>query len=145
VAFDGYLKVQPEKVEALRVLRSEFGIEEGGGRGGAPPDSLRSAYEERLAEIDQRWPRSTVRDFVDHIEYAVDIVGIEHVGISSDFDGGGGIDGWDDASETANVTAELIRRGYSDDQIAQLWGGNLLRVWSEAEQIALGEGAATER
>ena len=68
-------------------------------------------------------------DFVDHIDYAVKLIGIDHVGISSDFDGGGGIDGWRDASETMNVTAELIRRGYSEADIRRLWGGNTLRVW----------------
>jgi len=58
------------------------------------------------------------------------------VGISSDFDGGGGITGWRDASETFNVTLELVRRGYSEDDIRKLWGGNLLRVWREVERVA---------
>jgi membrane dipeptidase len=66
----------------------------------------------------------------------VNLIGIDHVGISSDFDGGGGIAGWDDASETFNVTLELIRRDYSEEDIAKLWGENLLRVLSEAEQVA---------
>jgi membrane dipeptidase len=60
-------------------------------------------------------------------------VGIDHVGIASDFGGGGGIDGWEDASETANVTRELLKRGYSEADIAKLWGGNLLRVWRAVE------------
>ena len=77
-----------------------------------------------------------VADLVDHIDHAVGLIGIDHVGISSDFDGGGGIDGWRDASETFNVTLELVRRGYSEDAIAKLWGGNLLRVWRENERIA---------
>jgi membrane dipeptidase len=64
------------------------------------------------------------------------LIGIDHVGISSDFDGGGGITGWDDASETFNVTLELVRRGYSEQDIAKLWGENLLRVMSEVEQVA---------
>lgn len=90
----------------------------------------------RMAELDERWPRATVADFVDHIDHAVDLIGIEHVGISSDFDGGGGVVGWNDASETFNVTAELVRRGYTEDEIAKLWGGNLLRVWREVERVA---------
>ena len=89
-----------------------------------------------MAEIDEQWPGATVSDFVDHIDYAVNLIGIDHVGISSDFDGGGGIIGWNDASETANVTAELVRHGYTEAEIAQLWGGNLLRVWREVERIA---------
>lgn len=77
-----------------------------------------------------------VQDFVDHIDYLVEKIGIEHVGISSDFDGGGGIDGWSDASETFNVTLELVKRGYTEDEIAMLWSGNLLRVLDEVEAVA---------
>lgn len=78
----------------------------------------------------------SVSDFVDHIDYLVGKMGIDHVGISSDFDGGGGIEGWSNASETFNVTLELVRRGYSEEDIAQLWSGNLLRVLDEVERIA---------
>ena len=83
-----------------------------------------------------RPPRATVRDLVDHIDYAVRLIGIDHVGISSDFDGGGGIEGWADASETPNVTIELVRRGYTEAQVAQLWSGNLLRVMTAVERAA---------
>ena len=75
-------------------------------------------------------------DFMDHIDYMVDKIGIEHVGISSDFDGGGGIVGWKDASETMNVTAALRERGYSESEIEKLWGANLLRVLDEVQAIA---------
>ena len=77
-----------------------------------------------------------VSDFVDHIDYLVEKVGIDQVGISSDFDGGGGIDGWDDASESFNVTLELVKRGYTEKEIAKLWGENLLRVLDEVEAVA---------
>ena len=77
-----------------------------------------------------------VSDLVDHIDYMVKKIGIEHVGISSDFDGGGGIYGWEDASETFNVTLELVKRGYTEKQIALLWGGNLMRVLDEVQEIA---------
>ena len=83
-------------------------------------------------------------DLVDHIDYAVDLIGIDHVGISSDFDGGGGVDGWADASETLNVTIELVRRGYDEEKIRKLWGGNLLRVWRETEKVAAQLQAAGE-
>ena len=63
-------------------------------------------------------------------------IGVNHVGISSDFDGGGGVDGWQDASETHNVTSELRNRGYSEAEIAKLWGGNLMRVLDEVQNIA---------
>jgi membrane dipeptidase len=87
-----------------------------------------------MGEIDQKYPappRATVKDFVDHIDYAVKLIGIDHVGISSDFDGGGGVEGWSDASETFNVTLELVRRGYTEEQIGKIWSGNLLRVMEE--------------
>ena len=77
-----------------------------------------------------------VQDLVDHIDYMVSLIGIEHVGISSDFDGGGGIEGWSDASETFNVTLELVKRGYTEDEIEKLWGGNLLRVLDEVQLYA---------
>ena len=77
-----------------------------------------------------------VADFVDHIDYMVDKIGIEYVGISSDFDGGGGIVGWNDASETFNVTLELVKRGYTEEQIGKLWSGNLLRVLDDVQAVA---------
>ena len=77
-----------------------------------------------------------VSDFVDHIDYMVKLIGIDYVGISSDFDGGGGIEGWNDASETFNVTLELVERGYTEEDIAKLWGGNLMRVLDQVQEIA---------
>jgi membrane dipeptidase len=118
----------------------------GGGGGGAaanPADALsperRAEYDKRLAVVNEKWPaatRATVKDFVDHIDYAVKLIGIDHVGISSDFDGGGGVTGWNSAAETFNVTLELVRRGYTEEQIAKIWSGNLLRVWGEVEKVA---------
>ncbi|MEZ4810969.1 MAG: membrane dipeptidase [Allomuricauda sp.] len=81
-------------------------------------------------------PAVNVSDFVDHIDYMVKLIGVDHVGISSDFDGGGGIEGWSDASETFNVTLELVKRGYTEEEIAKLWGGNLLRVLDEVQAVA---------
>ena len=83
----------------------------------------------------------TVADYVDHLDYAVKRIGLGHVGISSDFDGGGGFSGWHDAGESANLTAELVRRGYDAAEIAQLWGGNFLRLLREAEAFAGGTAA----
>ena len=107
---------------------------------GQQPEELGAEpYEDyigRMEALDDRYPAATVSDFVDHIDYAVGLIGIDHVGISSDFDGGGGISGWNHAGETLNVTVELIRRGYSEAEIAKLWGGNLLRVLREVESVA---------
>jgi len=115
----------------------------GGGRGDAALDALsperRADYEKQMAEIDAKYPpasRANVKDFVNHIDYAVKLIGVDHVGISSDFDGGGGIDGWNSAAEAFNVTLELVRRGYNEEQIGKMWSGNLLRVWGEVEKVS---------
>ncbi|MCW5909542.1 MAG: dipeptidase [Cyclobacteriaceae bacterium] len=87
-------------------------------------------------EVNPVAPPVNVADFVDHIDYLVKKIGIDHVGISSDFDGGGGVEGWNDASETFNVTLELVRRGYTEAQISKLWSGNLLRALDEVQAVA---------
>jgi len=162
VAFANYVKTPdtPERAAALTALRKEFGLPantplggrgrggragRGGGRGAAQ-GALAQLGEERRAQLDKRveevnvkfppLPRATVKDFVDHIDYIVKKIGIDHVGISSDFDGGGGIDGWDNASETFNVTLELVRRGYTEEEIGKIWSGNLLRVMEQVAKIA---------
>ena len=89
-----------------------------------------------MRRIDAAFPLPTLDDYVAQIRHMVDVAGIDHVGLASDFDGGGGIDGWRDASQTRNVTEALRRAGFSDADIAKLWGGNLLRVWSEVERHA---------
>jgi len=78
----------------------------------------------------------TVKDYVDHVDYAVNRIGLAHVGISSDFDGGGGFSGWKDISQSEHMTTELQARGYDRKAIAALWGGNFLRVLRRAEEIA---------
>jgi membrane dipeptidase len=93
-------------------------------------------YGSLLEAIDRRYPRASVHDLVDHIDYVVQLIGIDHVGIGSDFYAGGGaavggLSGWMDASESPNITRELLRRGYSEADIAKIWGQNLMRVWSD--------------
>jgi membrane dipeptidase len=136
VAVGGFVKEDPpEKEAAIAALRQEMGLGEGYAGWRTMSDEQRAQFRARMREIEERWP-ITVADFVDHIDHAVQLIGIDHVGISSDFDGGGGVQGWDDASETFNVTLELVRRGYSEEEIRKLWGGNLLRVWREVERVA---------
>ncbi|MCH1385703.1 MAG: dipeptidase, partial [Flavobacteriaceae bacterium] len=89
-----------------------------------------------LEKANQQTPPVNVSDFVDHIDYIKNKIGVDHVGISSDFDGGGGIDGWQDASQTFNVTLELVKRGYSEEEIEKIWSGNLLRVLDEVTEVA---------
>lgn len=88
------------------------------------------------SEVNVNTPPVSVADFADHIDYMVELIGIEHVGISSDFDGGGGVYNWMDASETFNVTHELVKRGYTEEEIEMLWSGNLLRVLDEVQAVA---------
>ncbi len=133
VAFDGYVMVaSKEKQAAIQELRDNAPFESWAT---ATPEQ-RDAYREARAKVNDEYPGATVEDFVNHIDYAVELIGIDHVGISSDFDGGGGVTGWRDASETFNVTLELVRRGYSEAEIKKLWGGNLLRVWRDVERVA---------
>jgi membrane dipeptidase len=152
VAYHGFVKTttadSPERVAALAEARKQHDLPDPyklsqRARAQAAlkklPAGQRTEYENKLAEIDQRLPGdppATVKDFVDHIDYAVKLIGIDHIGISSDFDGGGGVTGWNDAAETFNVTLELVHRGYSEKQIGKLWSGNLLRVMDEVQQIA---------
>jgi len=138
----------PERAAALAAARKEHNLPEPTGPG--QPARFQAAlkklsadgraeYEKQLAEIDKQHPGdppANLKDFVDHIDYAVRLIGIDHVGIASDFDGGGGVIGWNDASETFNVTLELVRRGYTEQQIEKLWGGNLLRVMDAVQRIA---------
>ena len=143
-ALSSFVKVDSEERKAaVAALRKEFGIIGFGERpdGVADPDYERrmASFRSKLKELDGKpapLGKANVQDFVNHIDYAVKLIGIDHVGISSDFDGGGGINDWNDASETVNVTIELVKRGYTEEQIAKLWGQNLLRVWREVEKVA---------
>lgn len=138
-----FIKVDPPGVmEAYFALLEEFELGDGGEAGELTPER-RAEFEARLAEQDKHWALATVGHFVDHIDYAVGLVGVNHVGIGSDFSGAGGgagVSGWSDASETVNVTAELLRRGYTEEEIRKIWGGNLLRVWREVRRLAGGGG-----
>lgn len=130
VAFRSYVaSLHPEVAAGQASLRERFLP-----RGWSEASSEeREQYVLELNELRRQFPDVTLAQFVDHIDYAVDLIGIEHVGIASDFDGGGGVEGWDDATETINVTWELMRRGYSEEQIRALWGGNVLRVLRDNE------------
>ncbi|MEL7486049.1 MAG: dipeptidase [Pseudomonadota bacterium] len=136
VALDVYIKpLNEEQLAFIEALQKEMTLETPEARAKALPSVLK-LYQSRLEE---RWdiePRASVSDFVDHIDHAVKVAGIDHVGIASDFDGGGGIVGWNDATETLNVTRELVKRGYTEEEIAKIWGGNLLRVLRAVEKEA---------
>lgn len=155
VAFRGY--VHKQKSELRQKLSAEISRELAAKEGFTIldradvvklPETERAAYMTKIQAfraksrpvintmLKDKAPDVNVKDFVDHIDYLVRKIGIDHVGISSDFDGGGGVEGWDDASETFNVTLELVRRGYTKKQIEKLWSGNLLRVLDEVQKVA---------
>ncbi len=134
-AYSYFLKADPDREAAEEALEAEVAAQAGDAEFGDKHELL-PAYLEGVARIEREHPRATLDDYLDHIEHAVAVAGIDHVGLSSDFDGGGGIIGWIDASETANVTEGLRGRGFNEDEIAKLWGGNLLRVWREVEEVA---------
>ena len=135
VALRGFVRTDPPgKTQATSDLMAEYGISSRGEMRSLGEDD-QAALRSRMMDISAEFP-VTVGDFVDHIDHAVEVMGLDHVAISSDFDGGGGVDGWDSAAETLNVTVELVRRGYTEDQIAQLWSGNTLRILREAERVA---------
>ena len=128
VALGAYVKLPTAEQQAARdALDKEYGDRN------TWDQAKRDAYMVRRAAITAMAPEANISDFADHIDHAVKIAGIDHVGISSDFDGGGGIVGWKDASETANLTAEMLKRGYSEEDVAKIWGGNLLRVMEAVE------------
>lgn len=133
VAFRSYVaELDPGLAAGIAVLRQQY-LAKGWAE---TSEADRNAYNDAVQQLRAQHPDVTLAQFADHIDYAVKRIGIEHVGIASDFDGGGGVQGWDDASETLNVTWELMRRGYTKEQIQALWGGNVLRILRKAEQVA---------
>ena len=132
-AYPAYVRMpDPEKKKAIDDLDEQMGFTNMATIGRASGTRL-SEYRRRLIALDERWPRPGVSELVDHIDYIVQLLGIDHVGISSDFPAGG-LNGWMDASESENITTELMRRGYSQEAIQKIWGDNLLRVIREAEK-----------
>lgn len=136
VAFRSYVgAVDLAMNEALNDLRQRLGLTSGSAYRAATPAIL-DEYARERTRLRAEHPDVTLSQFADHVDHAVKIAGIDHVGLSGDFDGGGGVQGWDGADESFNVTRELLRRGYSEDDLAKLWGRNILRVMRAAEAAA---------
>ena len=133
VAFDRYMReISEENMAGTSNILQAAGID--------GPEWFSRATQGEIARLrdqvnalDKTWPRATIADLVNHIDHIATLVGVNHVGLASDFGGGGGVKGWDDAGDSAKVTEELINRGYSKDDIQKIWGDNLLRVWQEVE------------
>ncbi len=98
---------------------------------GSLDEQAKTQASRERSEIEQRYPRpkASVSDLVDHIDHIVKVAGIDCVGIGSDFDGGGGLSDCHDVSQMWKITAELLSRGYTEEDIRKIWGGNFLRVW----------------
>jgi membrane dipeptidase len=136
VAYKEFLKNDPAREAAEEKLQQAVAKAAGDTKYDSDKHDYLPAMAAGMAQIQQRHPLPTLDDYLKQIRHMVQVAGIDHVGIASDFDGGGGITGWADASETRNLTAAMRRHGFGDADIAKLWGGNLLRVWDEVERDA---------
>ena len=136
VAYKEFLKLDPGRKAAEEALQEAVAAQAGDAGYDSEKHDYLAAMIAGMERIQRQYPLASLDDYVDHIAHMVQVAGIDHVGIASDFDGGGGVTGWMDASQTGNVTSALRRRGYSDADIDKLWSGNLLRVWRAAEQAA---------
>jgi len=135
VGFASYVKANtPEHQAELDAISARMGLETRAARAAMSTETATEYYTAR-GEVTARYGVATIADFANHIDHAVSVAGVDHVGIASDFDGGGGLQDWRDASGTQGVTEELLRRGYSEADIGKIWGGNLLRVLADVERV----------
>ena len=123
----------PERDAALEALREKYGS-----RRNIQDEAARAKVMEEYQEIYEKYPdeRTTLQELVDHIDHVVELIGVDHVGIGTDFDGGGGVEGCNDVSEMPNITEELLKRGYSEEDIRKIWGGNIMRVFSRVIEVS---------
>jgi membrane dipeptidase len=126
-------KPNPEREKALDALREKYGP-----RREIKDEAVLEKMREEYMKVYENFPRerATVEDLIDHVDYVVKLVGVDHVGFGTDFDGGGDIEGCSDVSELPNLTVELVRRGYSEEEIRKIWGGNLMRVFRKVVEVA---------
>lgn len=129
----GYLKdANPERAKAMQALREKYP------RGAELTKAQEAERAAAFRELNERYPEelATLQLVVDHIDHIVKLVGVDYVGIGPDLDGGGGVTGMYDVSEMGNITYELVKRGYSEEDIKKIWSGNFFRVMREAQRIA---------
>jgi membrane dipeptidase len=132
-AYGAYLEAltaTPERLAAIAAMEAEYGTD----FSKMTPETI-EAYRAARDEIDKTYPppRSTFEKFMEHLLYTLELVGPDHVGIGADWDGGGGVTGMADITELPKVTAALLEAGYSEDDLAKIWGGNMLRLMREVE------------
>jgi membrane dipeptidase len=141
-AFNAYLVPAPADFrEKVRALRAQYGLSpDYPDRPIGYTEGYQSLTPDRqhafTAAVSALYPRASIKQYVDHIDYIVKRIGIDHVGIGTDFNHGAGIVGFEDESDAPNVTRELLRRGYTEAQIAKIWGGNFLRVFDQVEAVS---------
>jgi membrane dipeptidase len=130
-----YLKTMepnPEMETKLNELRVKYGDYDT-----ISSEVRKSQMRDEFRSIRKKYEKlATVSDIVDHIDHVVQVIGIDYVGIGTDFDGGGGVDGCKNAAEVKNITIELLRRGYSKKEIEKIWSGNIMRVLRQVEKAA---------
>ena len=137
VAFSSYVKVNKKRTESIINLRDSI-LTMTGDNNFIPEKHMKLIeYKNGMDKINKEFPLPGIDSFIDHIDHIVDLVGIDYVGISSDFGGGGGIEGWSDASQTFNITNSLLLRGYSKDEVNKIWSENFLRVWENVSNNAM--------
>jgi len=126
------MEPNPEREAAFSALREKW-------------NNFQDLSDEEMEQARSEWwalnsrypaPMATVSDLVDHVDHVVNLIGIDHVGIGTDFDGGGALEDCFDVSELGNITLELVRRGYNKEEIEKIWSGNFMRVFRKAEAIA---------
>ncbi len=132
-AYGGYLEplvATPERLAAIAELEVQFGKD----TSKLTPEQL-LAFRAARKEMDKAFPppRSTYEKFMEHLIYTLKLVGPDHVGIGADWDGGGGVDGMKDVTALPRVTADLLAAGYTEEDLAKIWGGNMLRLMREVE------------
>jgi len=132
-AYGSYLEAltaSPERLAAIAELEAQYGAD----TSTMPPETLQ-AYRDARTAMNKQFPppRSTFEKFMEHLLYTLELVGADHVGIGADWDGGGGVDGMKDVTDLPKVTAALLEAGYSEEDVAKIWGGNMLRLVREAE------------
>jgi membrane dipeptidase len=129
-----YLKTpepNPEMDAKLKELQAKYGDYN------ALDDSTKQIMRTEYRAIQKKYEKlATVKDVVDHIDHVVQVIGIDYVGIGTDFDGGGGVDGCKTADQLKNITIELLRRGYNKNDITKIWGANAMRVLRKNEELA---------
>jgi len=129
----GYLKdSNPQRAKAMQLLREKYP------RGRELTEGEQAERAKALKALNERYPEelASLQQVVDHIDHIVKLVGVDHVGIGPDLDGGGGVNGMFDVSEMGNITYELVKRGYTEEDIRKIWSGNFFRVMKDAERVA---------